>query len=169
MITPARYALVGVLAVTGAVLHVTAEDVLLELAAEDGALEDLQAAAYLLAVVVCVRGLVRGTASRWALVVGAGALLLCGEEISWGQRLFGYDGPAVVEARNRQHGRGGCPVLWISCRREGSAATRPASRHRRRRSAARCRGCCRCRSRPTARIPGRIAAPRCNQGSRPRW
>ena len=99
---PVRVALLIGLAGAGVLLHLTAEDLLLSLAEEDGVLEVLQAGAYLLAGVLAVVGLARRTASRWAWPAAVASLLMCGEEISWGQRLLGFESPAAVAARNRQ-------------------------------------------------------------------
>jgi hypothetical protein len=90
------------LAIVGVVLHELTPGRLADLAAEDGPLENVQAATLLIAAGTCGWGLVRRNASTWAWPLGLGCLLLFGEEISWGQRLLGFTGPATVAAHNRQ-------------------------------------------------------------------
>ena len=89
-------------AVVGVALHDLTPALVDELAAEDGPLENLQAATFFVAAAACGWGLVRRTASMWACALGLGCLLMFGEEISWGQRLLGFTSPATVAAHNRQ-------------------------------------------------------------------
>jgi type IV secretory pathway VirB2 component (pilin) len=98
----ATAALIG-LAVLGAVLHEVAPGFMADLAAEDGPLENTQAVLFLVAAAACGWGLARRSAAPWAWPLGIGALLLFGEEISWGQRLIGFSSPAAVAEHNRQH------------------------------------------------------------------
>jgi hypothetical protein len=101
----ARPTLLVVLTAAGAcgvLLHEAAPALLRRVAAEDGALETAQALIYLFSALVCVWGLVRGSASRWAVPAMLGSVLLLGEELSWGQRLVGYAGPSLITMHNRQ-------------------------------------------------------------------
>jgi DMSO reductase anchor subunit len=74
---------------------------------EDSAFEWAQVAAFAAVVVVAVRGAPQlwGDGDRTATLVVAGlaaaALVIVGEELSWGQRLLGFDPPAAFAA-NRQ-------------------------------------------------------------------
>ena len=90
-------------AVVGVVLHEATPRFVAELAAEDGPLENVQALLFLLAAVACGSGLARRSASAWAWPLGLGSLVLLGEELSWGQRLVGFQSPAAVAVHNRQH------------------------------------------------------------------
>lgn len=75
---------------------------------EDGLVENLQFVLYMLAgwmAFLCVRGLAEGRARLLAVsFVGIGAaLLVVGlEEISWGERLLGFNGPSWIVERNAQ-------------------------------------------------------------------
>ena len=75
---------------------------------EDGVLEWLQFAAYITASVVALvvawtllRSDRRGFAAAY-LAVALGAFVVAGEEISWGQRVFGVETPESLEELNRQ-------------------------------------------------------------------
>ncbi len=76
---------------------------------EDNLVEYLTALAYVLAgaaALVAARRLHRGLAPRWLIAtqVALGVLLLAvaGEEVSWGQRLLGFDGPGFLVDANAQ-------------------------------------------------------------------
>jgi len=75
---------------------------------EDGLIEWLQVAALLVgagAFVVLawrLRRSGRPIAIAAALVAAVGILIVAGEEISWGQRIFGWVTPAVLQAENVQ-------------------------------------------------------------------
>ena len=77
--------------------------------AEDRFLEWLQFAGYAgaagfaagVAIVLARRGSSRRTVALWALFA-LGCFLIAGEEISWGQRIFGWGTPEALEAANSQ-------------------------------------------------------------------
>lgn len=75
---------------------------------EDGVLEWLQFAAYVTAAVVALIvawTLLRSGRRSFAavyLAVALGAFVVAGEEISWGQRVFGVETPESLEELNRQ-------------------------------------------------------------------
>ena len=74
-----------------------------DLTVEDGFLEYLQAAFFLGASIVFLVGWLRGRCRNtfllgWAVVL----LVVAGEEISWGQRIFGVATPDSLAARNVQ-------------------------------------------------------------------
>lgn len=89
-------------------LRLVAPGFYLFLVEEDGPLESLQSLAYLSAAVIAV--IVALRLNRRDLPVGAwlfilfaiGAVFAAGEEISWGQRVLGFDTPPVMEERNVQ-------------------------------------------------------------------
>ena len=75
---------------------------------EDGIAETLQVSAYLLAFLLGVAitgrlwsGARRGIACLYALVA-LGLFFLVGEELAWGQRIFGWVTPESLEAINKQ-------------------------------------------------------------------
>ena len=76
---------------------------------EDGTVEWLTVLGLILACIVCVGRFFRlfGKRSWWFLTVVAGLALLmffgAGEEISWGQRIFGIKSSAFFEHNNAQH------------------------------------------------------------------
>src|SRR5688500_9926839 len=92
-----------VLAPVAAVVHVAAPSLLERVAQEDGPIEYLQALAMLGGAILffAVARRRRGR-DAWALLFGVGLLLVAGEEISWGQRLFGISTPEGLESRNVQ-------------------------------------------------------------------
>lgn len=75
---------------------------------EDSLLEWSQFAGYTLAAVLsalCWRVLSRAGNHRWALaylLLAVGCLFVAGEEISWGQRIFGWGTPEALEKVNKQ-------------------------------------------------------------------
>ncbi len=95
--------------------------------AEDSLVEWVTALAYVLAVPLAMltarrlrrRGYRIGMAAY--LLLGVGFVFIAGEEISWGQRLFGFDGPEALVAANIQNeanvhnllGRYGLHVAYI--------------------------------------------------------
>lgn len=84
-------------------LYVFDEARLDDLTVEDGFVEYLQAAFYLGASIVFLVGWLRGRC-RNTLLLGWAVLLLlvAGEEISWGQRIFGVATPESLAASNVQ-------------------------------------------------------------------
>jgi len=75
---------------------------------EDGVAETLQATFYALSLLLAVgivgrlwRGGRRGVACLYALVA-LGLCFLVGEELAWGQRVFGWTTPESLEAINKQ-------------------------------------------------------------------
>ena len=75
---------------------------------EDGPIENASALFWYLAALIGVFGLAtrKGIAhkSRWVACFLIFFYLLCGnEEVSWGQRLFGFGGPEELIALNKQH------------------------------------------------------------------
>ena len=92
-----------VLAPVGAIVHTTAPDELASLTVEDGAIEYVQALCYLVGAVAF--GWVAWKLRRrspWAGLLALGMFLVAGEEISWGQRIFGISTPDSLEASNVQ-------------------------------------------------------------------
>ena len=75
---------------------------------EDGAVEYAQSIAYLFSFVLAViiaRGLFRGRRNAIGVlytILALGFLFIAGEEISWGQRLFGVETPDYLHERNTQ-------------------------------------------------------------------
>lgn len=86
----------------------TYEPTFVQLAKEDGWLENGQEALFIVAVFLSASicsTLLRQQRKQWALLYGLLALGLfwvAGEEISWGQRLFGFQTTAWFEAHNVQ-------------------------------------------------------------------
>jgi hypothetical protein len=71
------------------------------LAQEDGLFENFSALNWLLAAGVMFF-LFTKHRNIWFLLLGILFTICCGEEISWGQRLFGFSGPEMVQANNFQ-------------------------------------------------------------------
>ena len=85
------------------VLHLTSPGRLADLTVEDGVIEYLQAACYLVAAVAFAYVAIRcGRRSPWAWLLALGTFLVAGEEISWGQRIFGISTPESFESSNVQ-------------------------------------------------------------------
>lgn len=88
------------LAAGGGLIARLRRDVFYRLVAEDGLVEDLQVVFWLLAFILCVqiaRRVGRAGETRMAFLHGvlcAGILILIGEELSWGRRIFGWTLPA---------------------------------------------------------------------------
>jgi len=84
------------------------DDVVAQVAVEDGPVEYGGALAWLVASVVCVvawvrarrRGRARGI--PWLLLLGFLFFFAGGEEVSWGQRLMGFETPEAVGGQNVQ-------------------------------------------------------------------
>jgi hypothetical protein len=73
----------------------------LRLAMEDGFFEYLTACLFFVASLYFGRIFFRD--GNWFFLLFAIVFLVgCGEEISWGQRIFGFEVPETIEARNRQ-------------------------------------------------------------------
>jgi hypothetical protein len=76
---------------------------------EDGWIENAQFSLYCLGALLSIRVcsvLYRGGVFAWALiygVVGLALLWIAGEEISWGQRIFGLETPDWMQRHNLQH------------------------------------------------------------------
>jgi len=111
-LSPTVVFLIGVLpifvAIVGIFLALSSKDLYVLFTSEDGIAEDLQVILYSLALVLCL--LI--TWRRWQagerliafLYLGFGLVLifLIGEEISWGQRIFGWQTTATLAEVNRQ-------------------------------------------------------------------
>jgi len=74
---------------------------------EDGLLEYASAMFWLLAAIAALATLIltrpKSTRSKMAyLLLIAFFVVCCGEEISWGQRLLGFEGPEVITSINKQ-------------------------------------------------------------------
>jgi thymidylate kinase len=93
---------------TGVITALMGKDAYKWFVQEDGVAENLQAIAFALgAIVSMVAGLrLRRTGDRRLgalfLLMGAGLVWVAGEEISWGQRIFGIETPEALDAVNRQ-------------------------------------------------------------------
>lgn len=75
--------------------------VLRRLAVEDGFVENLSAMNWLLASIVMFV-LFFNKKNKWYLLLALLFVVCFGEEISWGQRLFGFSGPEVITESNFQ-------------------------------------------------------------------
>jgi hypothetical protein len=76
-------------------------DLAIRLASEDGLYEYLTATCFLTLVVFMVRLFLR-TRNYFFLALALVFLVGCGEEISWGQRIFGWRTPASIAQKNIQ-------------------------------------------------------------------
>jgi hypothetical protein len=86
-----------------AVLYFAAPDVVDTLTVEDGAFENLTALFYLLAAIAFVFAIRRKSAgSAWLALLALACVFVAGEEISWGQRIFGWATPEVIADVNVQ-------------------------------------------------------------------
>ncbi len=96
--------LTGVTTLLFATMFFVARDQLDDLTVEDGPLENLTALLYLLAAVLFVLGLRRRSAGPvWLALLAVASFFVAGEEISWGQRIFGWstpDGIAVINVQD---------------------------------------------------------------------
>lgn len=102
-----------VFAVTWSVLLLD-DDHIKSLAREDGPIESLGAVAWFLSAMICLRvfvtspvgvdlGLFRWRKNLFLLLLAMLFLFGAGEEISWGQRIIGFETPEVVKEYNRQN------------------------------------------------------------------
>ncbi|MBW3542336.1 MAG: hypothetical protein KY476_18880 [Planctomycetes bacterium] len=93
---------VSLSAAAAAALYFLDEPLLSQLCREDGFVETMTAALYVLAAMLIVSSAHRGVHRAWI----AGYVLLfafvAGEEVSWGQRLLAVETPAVFHAVNVQ-------------------------------------------------------------------
>lgn len=72
-------------------------------AREDGLIENAGAIFYLLAAVTMIVTFLRRSSGRFYFLLLAIFFLVCfGEEITWGQRIIGWDTPKVLKAMNAQ-------------------------------------------------------------------
>lgn len=95
--------LVGVSTVAMVLLFFLARESLESLAIEDGPLENLTALLYGVATVAFLVAVRRRSAGVvWLLILAAASLFVAGEEISWGQRIFGWSTPAGMAEINVQ-------------------------------------------------------------------
>jgi hypothetical protein len=85
-----------------ALLHWVSRDALGRLTEEDGLIEYAQAALFLVASVVLLVAAVRRRTDVWCWLLGIGFFLVAGEEVSWGQRIFGIDTPEGFKESNVQ-------------------------------------------------------------------
>jgi hypothetical protein len=96
-------AVLAVCAVGGLIWFATAQSSFEARANETGPFEWLTAVIFLLAAVGFVVAALRGTAGPlWMWCLAAGCLLVGGEELSWGQRIFHYGTPEVLDESNVQ-------------------------------------------------------------------
>jgi len=93
----------AVFAAVTVLLHFWHPSALATLTAEDGVVEYLTAALFLVsAVAFSAAALVRGARKLWALPLAAACFLVAGEEVSWGQRLLGLGTPDALADVNVQ-------------------------------------------------------------------
>nr|WP_314446625.1 hypothetical protein [uncultured Sphingomonas sp.] len=74
----------------------------MEICGEDGPVEVVQFGAYFLAGWLLVRQALRQQRNPWLWLFGLFFLLIAGEEVSWGQRVFGIVSPQEIAAVNVQ-------------------------------------------------------------------
>lgn len=111
-LSPTAVFLIGVLpifvAMVGVILALTSKELYVLFTREDGIAEDLQVTLYVFSLLLCLRI----TWRRWQagerliaflyLGLNLGFIFLIGEEISWGQRIFGWQTTATLAEVNRQ-------------------------------------------------------------------
>ncbi|MGY1604678.1 hypothetical protein [Geodermatophilus sp. SYSU D00815] len=96
-------AVAAVVALGSLLLYYLDFDLLAQLTTEDGVYEYLQALCYLLAAVAFVVAAVRRrTPWLWAAPLAVLSVLVAGEEVSWGQRIFGISTPEELDRINEQ-------------------------------------------------------------------
>ena len=84
-------------------LHFWRPSVLAGLTVEDGLVEYLTAALFLVAAVAfAAAAVVRAARPLWVLPLAAACFLVAGEEVSWGQRLLGLGTPGALAEMNVQ-------------------------------------------------------------------
>jgi hypothetical protein len=86
------------------VLYFVVTDFLNSLTAEDGLVEYLTTLGYLVGAVVfaVLAWRSNGLQRWWFVLLAVGFFLIAGEEVSWGQRLFGISTPEELERNNVQ-------------------------------------------------------------------
>jgi len=92
-----------VFAATLVFLYATSPDLVDRLTAEDGVFENITALLYLLggiAFVVAIRR--KSAAAGWLVLLALACVFVAGEEISWGQRVFGWSTPDAIAGINVQ-------------------------------------------------------------------
>lgn len=95
--------LVGIVAVGSVAMYLFDPSMLYVLAREDGPYEDFEAAAYFLAAFSILYVVAaRGVRNIWVLGIAIMFLLVGGEEISWGQRIFAIGTPEAMREINVQ-------------------------------------------------------------------
>ena len=93
----------AVLAPVIALLQLWRPSILAGLTVEDGVVEYLTAALFLVAAVAfAAASVVRAARPLWALPLAAACFLVAGEEVSWGQRLLGLGTPGALAELNVQ-------------------------------------------------------------------
>ena len=93
----------AVLAPVIVLVHLGKPSVLAGLTVEDGFVEYLTAALFLVsAVAFAAASLVRAARKLWVLPLAAACFLVAGEEVSWGQRLLGVGTPGALAEMNVQ-------------------------------------------------------------------
>jgi hypothetical protein len=99
----ARWLLVTVMGIVAALALLVDHKVLGPYCVEDGPVENAQALFYLLAgILFCIGAWRQGWHGLLYLGFGLLFIMAGGEEISWGQRIFGVATPEAFEARNVQ-------------------------------------------------------------------
>lgn len=87
-----------------AILYFASRSQLDALTVEDGLLENLTALLYFLAAILFVMGIRKRTSGPvWLALLAVASIFVAGEEISWGQRIFGWatpDGIAVINVQD---------------------------------------------------------------------
>jgi hypothetical protein len=102
-IIAAIWAVTGVVAVWAIAVYNRNFDLLEDLTAEDGLFEYAQAVFFLVAGLAFLVGWARSRfRNLFALGLGLMLLVVAGEEISWGQRLFGVETPDSLASANVQ-------------------------------------------------------------------
>lgn len=104
---------VGIFGAYVVVLSLTDTTAYLRLIEEDGPVENTSAIFWFLAAALTLFSLVRRAASTrrspfrsalWSYLFAVLFFIVCGgEEISWGQRLLGFDTPKIIDEVNLQH------------------------------------------------------------------
>jgi hypothetical protein len=93
----------AVLAPVVVLVHLWEPSVLAGLTVEDGVVEYLTAALFLVsAVAFAAASVVRAARKLWVLPLAAACFLVAGEEVSWGQRLLGIGTPGGLAEVNVQ-------------------------------------------------------------------
>lgn len=93
--------LISILTIASSSYFVFREETLKRLAQEDGWVENLSAFNWFLAALLML-GLFVKQRNVWLLLLGILFVVCLGEELSWGQRLFGFTTPEWIRANNFQ-------------------------------------------------------------------